>query len=222
MKFSLSNVDPLITISTAEMLKISQEITREFAPSLSPAQTNNIVYTENFSPQEMLHISETISLDFAPKISNNANQLMLLPVDPNNIYAYWNLNKDDSYHMAKNDPIHQHLTLRIYSTSPSDTKQYKTADWHDIIVDNSKSKQYIPLPVSYQQNSCYASLGKHEENNNLIPLASSDIVAFPFGKSAQHDEQEDTTLLFSNNGFVKNHQEKVNLLNKSSSGQRIN
>ena len=117
MKFSLSNFDPQITISTAEILEISQEINRDFSPLL-PVKTNNTIYNKNISPQEMLDISETINLNFAPKMSNNQTQLMLLPVDPNHIYAYWNPNKDNSFPMEKNDRPPQKLTLRIYSTSP--------------------------------------------------------------------------------------------------------
>jgi len=220
MKF-LSNFDPQITISTAEMLEISQRINHDFAPSL-PVQTDNTVLLNDISPQEMLSISETISHDFAPKISNNTTQLMLLPVDPNNIYAYWNLNKDDCYHMAKNDPIHQELTLRIYSTSPSDSEQYKTPAWWDVIVDNTKSQQSIPLPVSNQQNSYYASIGRRDENNSLISFASTDINTFPFGKKALPDEQDGLPPLLPHTDFVKNYNKPLPLLNKSSSGQRIN
>jgi len=221
MKFSLSNFDPQITISTAEILEISQEINRDFSPLL-PVKTNNTIYNKNISPQEMLDISETVSLNFAPKMSNNQTQLMLLPVDPNHIYAYWNPNKDNSFPMEKNDRPPQELTLRIYSTSPSDAEQNKTSEWQDVIVDNTKFQQSIPLPVIYQHNSYCASLGKREENNNLIPFARSNITAFTFGKTALLDKQDGSTLLLSHNDFVNNHQENVPLLTKSSSGQRFN
>ena len=87
MNFSLSNFDPQITISTAEMLEISQKINRDFAPVLS-AQIDNTANPGALSSQQLLDISEHISLDFAPKVIHNSPQLMLLPVDPNNTIMY--------------------------------------------------------------------------------------------------------------------------------------
>ena len=61
----------------------------------------------------MFEISEEIRQDFAPKASNNTQELVLLPVDPDHLYAYWNLGDDKLNTTQKNDSGNQ-LTLRIY------------------------------------------------------------------------------------------------------------
>jgi Domain of unknown function (DUF4912) len=222
MNFSISNFDPQITISTAEMLEISQKISRDFAPVL-PAQIDNTTNPEALSSQQLLDISEHISIDFAPKVIHNSPQLMLLPVDPNNIYAYWNLDERDAHHIEKNDPVHQEHTLRIYSipATASNSDRYNIPSWSDFIIDDTKHRQNITLPLSVQKKYYYAALGKLEEDNNLTPLANSNTTVFHFGKTASFYNLEDSALLLPHNCATKDYQDSIPIMNKSSSGQRI-
>ncbi len=223
MNFSLSNFDPQITISTAEMLEISQKINRDFAPVL-PAQIDSTTDPDDLSSQQLLDISKHISLDFAPKITHNSPQLMLLPVDPNNIYACWNLNESDAHHIAKNDHAPQEHTLRVYSTSApaSIADRYNIPSWSDIIIDDTKHRQNITLPLCAQKKYYYAALGNLEEDNNLTPLANSSTTVFHFGKTAHFYNQEDSPLFSPHNNSTKDYQESIPMVNKSSSGQRVN
>src|SRR5450631_2782141 len=130
MKFSYSRYSPQIRLSPEEMLEISQEINREFAPGFS-TQIPNPAYQYKLSPKEMFDISEEIRLNFAPRASDNTQELVLLPVDPDHLYAYGNLGDDKLNTTPKNDTGNQ-LTLRIYSEANKNTDTLKTKSWFDV------------------------------------------------------------------------------------------
>lgn len=181
MKFSYSRYNPNIWISPGEMLEISQEINSAFAPSLSTGIAIP-THQHKLSPQEMFDISEEIRLDFAPKASNNPQELVLLPVDPNNLYAYWNLVDDTLNATQKNDSGNQ-LALRVYSEPDKKTDSIKTRSWFDVAIDNPQAQQKIPLPLWSHEAAYFATIGKRHPNNSLAPFASSNIIQIPPGKA---------------------------------------
>jgi len=181
MKFSYSRYNPNIRISPGEMLEISQEINSAFAPSLSTGIASP-THQHKLSPQEMFDISEEIRLDFAPKASNNPQGLVLLPVDPNNLYAYWNLGNDTLNATQKNDSGNQ-LTLRVYSEPDKNTDSTKTRSWFDVAVDSPQAQQKIPLPLWSHEAAYCATIGKRHPNNSLAPFASSNITQIPPGEA---------------------------------------
>ena len=145
MTFSYSRYNPQFKLSPKEMLEISQEINREFAPEFSSKKPEP-ASQHKLSPKELFEISEEIRLDFAPKASNNTQELVLLPVDPDHLYAYWNLGDDKLNTTQKNDSGNQ-LTLRIYPEPNKNTDKLKTKSWFDVAIDSAQAQQKVILPM---------------------------------------------------------------------------
>lgn len=194
MTFSYSRYNPQIKLSPKEMLEISQEINREFAPSFS-TRTPSSNYQHKLSPKEMFEISEEIRQDFAPKASNNTQELVLLPVDPDNLYAYWNLGVDNLNTTQKNDSENQ-LTLRIYSEPNKNTDITKTTSWFDVAINNAQAQQKVFLPSWAHETAYHATIGKRYPDNSLAPFAFSNITHVPFGKAIPNQVKEKSQIVF--------------------------
>ena len=181
MSFSYSRFNPQIKLSPKEMLEISQEINQEFAPGFSIKKTESTPQ-HLFSPKEMFEISEEIRQDFAPRASNNSRELVLLPVDPDHLYAYWNLG-DDKPNTVLNIDSSNPLTLRIYSESDKNTDITITKSWFDVAVDRYQAQQSVFLPMRSHETTYHATIGKRHPDNGLAPIAWSNVTHVPFGKS---------------------------------------
>lgn len=180
MTFSNSSYDPPIELSPKEMLEISQEINRDFAPDFSikkpePASQHKL------SAKEMLEISEEIRQDFAPRASNNTQELVLLPVDPDHLYAYWNLGDGKPNTALKIDSRNK-LTLRIYSEPDKNAEIAITKSWFDVAIDRYRAQQSVFLPARVHETAYRATIGKRDPDNSLAPFAFSNIAHVPFGK----------------------------------------
>jgi len=110
-----------------------------------PPEFQALVIITNFRRKEMFEISEEIRLDFAPRASNNRQELVLLPVDPDHLYAYWNLGDDKPNASQPNDSDNQ-LTLRIYSEPKKNMAITKTKSWFDVDIESAQAQQKIFLP----------------------------------------------------------------------------
>ncbi len=180
MTFSHSRYNPQIRLSSEEILEISQEINREFTPVFSTKIVSQAEH-QAFSPKEMLEISEEISRDFAPIASNNTQELILLPVDPDHLYIYWNLIKDkllDAQKMASG----QQLTLRIYAEPDKNADTSKPKPYFDVAIDSAQAQQNIALPMHTHETTYCAIIGKRHKNNSLTPFAQSNTAHVPAGK----------------------------------------
>ena len=217
MKFSYSRYNPKIKFSPGEMLEISQEINSSFAPGLSTDITSQL----KLSPQEMFDISEKIRLDFAPKASNNPQELVLLPVDPNNLYAYWNLVDASLNATQKNDSGNQ-LTLRVYSEPDKNTDSTKTRSWFDIAIDSPQAQQKIPLPQWSHEAAYCASIGKRHPNNSLAPFASSNITQTPTCKAISNQVKDSQIMVQPITQQIPASRKITAYRNNSASGQGIN
>ncbi|MEI6267941.1 MAG: DUF4912 domain-containing protein [Methylococcaceae bacterium] len=180
MKFSNSKYKPQSMLSTEEMLQISHEINLAFTPIFS-VEIATPACQSPLSSKEILQISEEISLDFAPSASNNTQNLVLLPVDPDHLYAYWNIGNDTSGRTQKTDPDHQ-LTLRIYSEPDNLTDTLKKKPYFDVAVEGAQAQKNIALPWHTHQTTYSATLVNRYQNNSQAPLASSNITHVPPGK----------------------------------------
>jgi hypothetical protein len=180
MKFSYSRYNPQIRLSQEEMLEISQEINREFAPGFSD-EIANPAYQYKLSPKEMFEISEEIRLNYAPRASDNTPELVLLPVDPDHLYVYWNLG-DDKLNSAKKNASENQLALRIYAEPNKSTDITETKPCFDFAIDSAKAQQKIFLPRRTPETSYYATIGKRYQDSSLTPLANSNITHVPLGK----------------------------------------
>jgi hypothetical protein len=180
MTFSHSRYNPQIRLSSEEILEISQEINREFTPVFSTKMVSP-THQQAFSLKEMLEISEEISRDFAPIASNNTQELVLLPVDPDHLYVYWNPAQDKLNDIQKIASGHQ-LTLRIYTESGTNTNTNKPKPYFDVAINDTQVQQNIVIPVRTHDTAYFATIGNRHHDNNLTPFARSNITHALSGK----------------------------------------
>jgi hypothetical protein len=217
MTFSYSRYNPQIKLSPEEMLAISQEINREFAPSFS-TRIQSPGYHHNLSPKEMFEISEEIRLNFAPRASNNRQELVLLPVDPDQLYAYWNLGDGKPNASQLNDSGDQ-LTLRIYSEPKKNMAITKSKSWFDVNIKSAQAQQKIFLPSRTRGAAYSAIIGKRYSDNSLAPLASSNITHVPFGKIIPIQFKESQAVFKAMPQLITTNREIATYTNNSASGQ---
>ena len=207
-------------LSPEEMLEISQEINQEFAPDFSikrpePASQHAL------SPKEMLAISEEIRQDFAPKASNNPQEVVLLPVDPDHIYVYWNLGDGQPNTALKMDYGNQ-LTLRIFPESGKSGDLTLTKPWFDVAIAGSQAQQRVPIPTWAHETAYRATIGKRDPYSHFAPLATSNLTQVPLGKIIPQQVMENQRVLTSNPQFITAGRETSPYRNHSGSGQGNN
>lgn len=181
-----------INLSAKEMLEISREITRSFAPCFS-SRMPELVEKFRLSPKELLDISEEIGRDYAPKpASYNAPELTLLPVDPGHLHAYWHLEQSAEKSVPDND---QPLTLRIYSQPDEQKEDAEAAAWFDISIDSSSANQHVALPAAVDDTAYSAAIGKYRDDDSFVEFVHSNIVHAQHGQTSWH---HDTTYCLGN------------------------
>ena len=214
MTFSHLKHDQTIQLSTPELFEISHTISRDFAPKLSPAKPDAETKASTLS-QELLNISEMISADFAPKITATTSHLMLLPIDPEHIHAYWHLiddNESTTHH--RNDA--SALNLRIYSSNPSlDNTDFR--QWIDVPIETINSEPSFQCAIDHTYNAYCGSLGQQEADKNFIPVAHSKEMQFPITKTRVANSEDMSSLLAPQSSLPTLH-----VFNKSASGQHHN
>ncbi|MCF7987233.1 MAG: DUF4912 domain-containing protein [Methylovulum sp.] len=204
MTISLRGYDTQIQLSQEELFEISQEITRLYTPvperdfiavkySDELKKPNHLVTSKPYESTQTLHrsrnsmtqlsahelcdISELISRQFAPStISEPVSELMLLPVDPYHLYAYWAINPEQSQHHTEKG-LDNPLILRIYWRPNEITSNAATRLWFDLALHNLESRQEIRLPVSGTAYS--ASIGRLQADNHLSVIAESNMIRVP-------------------------------------------
>jgi hypothetical protein len=128
---------------------------------------------KSLSRKELLEVSENISRYYAPKISSSAQNLVLLAIDPNHLYAYWNLveNQPDtiSRYLSNNEWV-----LRIkeqHQKYPTNTKEKSVAE---IKINKLHSGREIKLPTVKKGMTYSASIGRVVEKDGFDPLLKSN------------------------------------------------
>lgn len=187
MTFLYAEYNSTVNLSAKDMLEISQEISRDFTPCFS----NPVLELDEkirLSPRELLDIGEEIGRDFAPKPFGNTPELMLLPVDPGHLYAYWNLGKDRDISMADNEQF----TLRIYSQPDQEQAAVKAVSWFDVAIDNPMTQQQVSLPGSVDETAYSAAIGKCGADDGFISIVHSNIIHAPL-RTTWYQDHEDFT-----------------------------
>lgn len=199
MASSRSTSQSRLQLSAEEMRDISLEISRGFAPRRF--RGGGRAATSGFSPQELFNISQQISREFAPRAdvrAPGAPSLVLLPVDPRRLHAYWQL--PELPRMAPLDEqaepiaaVEPELTLRIYrqpemAGDAKDQAESRTA-WFDLPVSGQSSQQQIALPEQLPTAAGYyqAAIGHLDQYREFIALAYSNpaAVAEAVGSAAE-------------------------------------
>jgi hypothetical protein len=220
--FSIEDPEPTsqYKLSPEEMLEISQEIHHAYAPKISIEQPEP-ASQHALSPKEMLAISEEIRQDFAPKASNNPQEVVLLPVDPDHIYVYWNLG-DDQPNTAQKIEYGNPLTLRIYPESGENADITITKPWFDVAIAGSQAQQRVPIPTWAHETAYRATIGKREPDNSFAPLAASNLTHVPPGKIIPHHVTENQSVLAPMPQLMRAGGETSHYTNHSASGQVYN
>jgi hypothetical protein len=220
MTFSYSRYNSQIKLSQEEMLEISQEINREFAPSFS-IKEQEPASQQKLSPKELFDISEEISLDFAPKASNNPQEVVILPVDLDHLYVYWNLG-DNKLNGTKTIASGARLTLSIYSEPKKIKDITQTKSLLDIDINSTQAQQKFFLPLRSHETAYKATIGKYHQDNSIASFTSSNVTHNPFGKVIPQ-QGKDTQSMFKTQPQLIAESPEISLYtNHSASGQGKN
>lgn len=196
MAFLKSAPQTRIEISPREMLAISQAISREFAPRFAKADAER-PSPMTFSAQELLAISQEISREFSPRPVENRSSLVLLPIDPRRLHAYWHLvepglraaskSMADEPKSVVDEPkpvVEEQLTLRIFTQpnpSVKTTDKPEQSGWFDVPINSAQCRQDILLPIdtAMSRSTYCAAIGISHGDHNFVALAYSNTAAMP-------------------------------------------
>ena len=121
------------------------------------------------SQQDLLDISEEITQAYAPDNRQLKSELVLMPVDPITLYAYWSLELGSK-------PSRQ-LIMRVYSNPGLSEPPSSLNLSFDIKVSSFQSQQKIYLPIAATAYS--AVIGEIKADNSFSALVTSNIIHVP-------------------------------------------
>jgi hypothetical protein len=182
-----------VELTRDEMLRISEEITLKFSPdkaSLTAIDHRTAAHVTpfplaaltkppqigDFSYQELQAISRDISQRFMSKASNSVPEILLLPVDPHHLYAYWNAGAPQPP-LTPDRNLQKPLILRIYWRPNAEQEITRLNLWFEIPADNSANRKKIRLPIDDTNYS--AALGRLNPDHSFEALAHSNLVHVP-------------------------------------------
>jgi Domain of unknown function (DUF4912) len=167
-----------ILLSSKEILDISQEINSKYAPitSIKPAGRQAKMA---FSSRELFDISAEITRKHTPKINYGIPKLVLLPIDPEHLYAYWNLGDDQTNPASKDES--QDIVLRIYPKQDDIPAKPQKKVWFDVVIDQAQRRQTVFVPKEHNAESYTAVIGTLAQDNHLTELVTSKAAQKPWG-----------------------------------------
>ncbi|MGR8941060.1 MAG: DUF4912 domain-containing protein [Gammaproteobacteria bacterium] len=183
--------DSSIELTGDEMLKISEEISRQFSPDqgalaavqpvpaasgLPEAALSSASRYGDFSYRDLQAIGRDISQRFAPKAGSAAPEILLLPVDPHHLYAYWDVGRS-LVPAAAGNYAHKPLTLRIYWRPDAGEGDTRSHVWFDVPAEPSSNRTKVRLPIDDTYYS--ADLGRLKPDHSLEILAHSNLIHVP-------------------------------------------
>ena len=127
------------------------------------------------SQQGLLDISEEIAQSYAPHDTHHQAELVLMPVDPVNLYAYWNLKDSDTENIIEH--VDKQLALRIYSLPELNNDPGHIKLSFDIKVAGFQNQQQVHLPLAAAAYS--AVIGEITADHSFSPLVTADTIHVP-------------------------------------------
>lgn len=154
--------------SNKELLAISKEISLLFSPYIlkSVLSSNN---TLEMSPQELLEVSQNISLYYSPKISSQSKKLVILPIDPQHIFVYWDL-VDNQDAALSQKLLNNEIKLRIYSQLDEMDKEEPIIE---IPIHAVQAQQRIELPMMDNKTVFSAIVGQSTQEIDFVPFLTA-------------------------------------------------
>jgi len=162
--------------STAELKRISDEISRDYAPVIKKKKTR-AVNRIKLSASELLEISSWISRVFNP-IPNQTQELLLLPLDPGHVYVYWNQPGKQPAMENKKNIVGKHLSLTWFPVEPHRGAGSETAKplFETTIKGQGQNRRIIALPLIYEGASVVAVMGEQGSDKPLVvPTQSASL-----------------------------------------------
>ncbi len=181
MALSQSRHGSRIKLSPEEMLDISERISRDFSP----------IYSSPISPipirlsaSEMRSISDEISRDFAlrPEPGRATAEIVLLPVDPDHLHAYWHFQQPPS---AEQPP--RPMTLRIYPMP--DRQPAGEPGWLDLPIEPGLTQHKVTVPPSMSADYYSAAIGWRQDDQHFAEIACSEAVFIPRSAGAASEPE---------------------------------
>jgi len=126
------------------------------------------------SQQDLLDISKDIIQAYAPHDTCHQPELVLMPVDPTNLYAYWKL-KDNTDDAIKS--VDKQLVLKIYSIPEISELSSNLQLSFEIKVDGFQNQQKVHLPVAATAYS--AVIGEINTDDSFSALAAANTIHVP-------------------------------------------
>lgn len=127
------------------------------------------------SQQVLLDISEKVTQSYAPHDNRHQPELVLMPVDPVNLYAYWNLKQSDTENIIEH--LDKQLSLRIYTLPELNADPGNIKLSFDIKVQGFQNRQKVHLPVAASAYS--AVIGEINADDSFSTLATADTIHVP-------------------------------------------
>ena len=123
------------------------------------------------SQQDLLDISKEITQAYAPDDSHMQSELVLMPVDPVTLHAYWNIRNITT---SKSDT---QLILRVYSDPALSEYPSSLNLSFDIKLSSFQGQQTVSVPIAATAYS--AVIGEINADNSFSALVTSDTIHVP-------------------------------------------
>lgn len=166
----LGNIPPA-PVPKGDLAKISHEISGLFSP-VQPIKSPQLNCTK-ISAKELLAVSQNISQYYAPKVSSTIKGLVLLPIDPDHLYVYWNFS-DETNGALTSDMSSNNLSLKIYPQSNENSLDLKAEAICDIPVHHFHARKKITVPRESHNASYLGYIGTHRTKDHFIALLKSN------------------------------------------------
>ena len=127
------------------------------------------------SQQDLRDISDEIIRNYTPYDPHHQPELVLMPVDPLNLYVYWNLAAIETDNVI-ND-IDRQFVLRVYSLPEQEGQENTIKMSFDINVSAYQNQQKVRLPVAATSYS--AVIGEINTDKSFCILATSNAIHVP-------------------------------------------
>lgn len=164
-------------LAPEQIYEISQEISRKYSPMVS-AKSFGLAKRIALTSKELFEISEEITRKYAPKLNSDTPKLLLLPIDPQHLYASWNLGDSKVTSVAMDDTHKQDIVLRIYPKRDETITVNAVNDWFDVAIKPEQTRQKVLIPKEYKASKYTAAIGKLDLEDHLTVLATSK-AAYP-------------------------------------------
>ncbi|GEM_PF-2226223 len=138
------------------------------------------------SPLAMKAISDDIAQKYAPKHASSITEIVILPVDPYHLHAYWAL--DGEKMSLLDDGKAGELILRVHWLPEAEREAASSKLWFDIPVAPFPKRKQVTVPVD--ATWYVAEIGLRDAHHQFTPFACSNIIHVPQARMAVTSVQE--------------------------------